>query len=364
VPRLTSRRLRLPQSANVLLVTAALATASTAPALAPASPSQQTPRSATTQTPQLHDSLTRQGPFTLGNQRFSVLFHYKVAEAVSSAAARTDSTSTLALLEILDARGNSVYQQNFSYAVSTPSRRLLTASASLLPGAGGVALVIRFLDRPVASPESTERFAKESWQLFGMVNGHLAPLGPVLPLGHGSHITVGGTLAAVMTKGGIAVMPMASTAEVLSFRAWTGNFYAAVPVRFDWAHGQWGEGEQCYQTAQGTLTERGCIMPVQATPQPRSPDADTLYVQLFAAPDGETDNSLNVPVSPDSRLEFLEMQAIVQWQVQGPAPDQGQPRVSCTFSNVWLRTRIDGQEGWVHGQEAFDALGLPMASPQ
>jgi hypothetical protein len=308
--------------------------------------------------PQLHETTTQEGPFTIANQQYSVVFHYQVLAKSASRSAKT--TSTLSAVEIFDAQGNSVYKRSFSYTV-TQQRfdENRSASAALLTGDGGTALVIRFLEQPADSSDAESQFAKESWQLFGLVSGHLTPFGPVLPLGHGSDITVGGAVAAVMTKGGIAVMPMASTAEVVSFRAWTGNFFASVPVRFDWAHGQWGEGEECYQTADGTLTERGCIMPVDAQPQPRSPDADTLYVQLFVAPDGNTDNSQNVAVNPDSRLAFLEMQAIVQWHTEG---SQGE-RVACSFSKVWLRASIDGKEGWVHGQDAFDALGLPLANP-
>lgn len=309
-------------------------------------------------TPQLQDNVTQEGPFAVADQRYTVLLHYKTLSETALPSA--NSTSTLSRLQILDAHGNSVHDESFPYTVT--QRRFtetLSASASLVNGTGGAALVIRFLDQRVASPGATPDFAKESWQLFGMVNGHLAPFGPVLALGQGNNITVNGTMAAVMMKGGIAVMPIASTAEVLSFRAWTGNFYADVPVRFDWANTQWGQGQQCFQTAGGNVTERGCIMPVEAKPQPRPPGADTLYVQLFAAPDGNTDNVRNVPVSPDTQVEFLEMQAIVDWNWE--SRDQ---RVACNFRNVWLRTRIDGDEGWVHGQDAFDALGLPLASPQ
>lgn len=311
----------------------------------------------TTPSLQLHDSLTKEGPFTIAGQPYTVLFHYKTLSEGASPSA--NSTTTLSALQILDAHGSSVHDQNFPYTVS--QRRFtetVTASASLLDGASGGALVLRFLDQRVPSPGATPELAKESWQLFGVVNGRLTPFGPVLSLGQGSNISVNGTLAAVMMKGGIAVMPMASTAEVLSFRAWTGSFYADVPVRFDWARGQWGEGSQCYQTANGTLTERGCIMPVEAKPQPRAPDADTHYLQLFAAPDGNTDNMQNVPVTPDSQVEVLEMQASVNWNWDATAQ-----RISGSFRSVWLRTRIDGNEGWVHGQDAFDALGLPLSSP-
>jgi len=34
----------------------------------------------------------------------------------------------------------------------------------------------------------------------------------------------------------------------------------------------------------------------------------------------------------------------------------------CSVSgDVWIKVRIDGQEGWIHSQEDFDAVGLPEA---
>lgn len=52
------------------------------------------------------------------------------------------------------------------------------------------------------------------------------------------------------------VLPLATTAEELQVRSWTGNFYVLVPVRVDWMHEQWGEAEECYELAEGTLRER------------------------------------------------------------------------------------------------------------
>jgi|GEM_PF-1949856 len=357
--RFIAVKLTQPQLAIPALVAALISACTSASSAAqlPSTLSSHSQASASA-TPQLRDTLTQEGPFTVADQTYTVLLHYRMLSESASPSAKT--TSTLSRLQILDAHRNPVNDQTFPYTVAQRGfTETLTASATLLSGAGGTALVIRFLDQRVPSPGATPELAKESWQLFGIVNGHLASFGPVLALGQGSNITVNGTMAAVMMKGGIAVMPIASTAEVLSFRAWTGNFYADVPVRFDWANGQWGQGSQCYQTASGNLTERGCIFPVEAKPQPHPPNADALYVHLFAAPDGNTDNSQNVPVSPDTPVEILEMQAIVDWNFE--SRDQ---HVSCSFRNVWLRTRIDGKEGWVHGQDAFDALGLPLSSPQ
>jgi hypothetical protein len=351
----------------VLAVAAAMAAATMAAAavssqdfsFSPSSIQQPSAASGSTQaSPPLTNIVSREGPYPLGNQQYTVLQYRALLENSSHLANSANSTSTLSRLEILDAQGKSLYQENFPYAVAQRRfTRTLSASSSLLPGAGGGALVIRFIERLAPSPDAEPPLPKESWQVFGVVNGHLAPFGAVLPLGHGTDITVGGVVAAVMIKGGIEVMPMASTAEVLAFRVWTGHFYALVPVRFDWPHGKWGEGEQCYATDSGTLRERGCIMPIEAVPEPRPSDADTIYVHLFESPDGNLDNSLNVPISPDAHPEFLDMMAIVQWETNGQ-------RVECSFRNLWLRIRIDGKEGWVEGQQAFDALGLPLAPPQ
>jgi hypothetical protein len=363
VPRITSRCIKLPRTAgplSALILSIAVAVSPQA-FPSPSPPLQQSSASSSSAQaePGVTNTVTREGPFSLGGQQYTVLLHDKVIlETRSRGASAANFTTTLWRVEFLDPQGNSVYQETFPYSlVQRRFTQTLSASTSLLPGTGGEALVIRFLERTAPSPDAEPQLAKESWEVFGIVNGHLAPFGPVLPLGRGTDITVGGVVAAVMMKGGIAVMPMASTAEVLAFRVWNGNFYALVPVRFDWANGKWGEGEECYALDNGSLRERGCIMRLEAAPQPRPPDSDTIYVHLFEGPDGDLDNSINVPVSPDSHPEFLEMMAIVQWQ----AHDQ---RVECSFRNLWLRIRINDKEGWVHGQDAFDALGLPFTGPQ
>jgi hypothetical protein len=373
VRRITSRIITFPRtgkllSSPLLVIAAAMATAATAAGpvssqdFSFSSPSIQQPSaaSATSQaSPPLANIVSRDGPFSLGNQQYTIMLQYKaLLENSPRSASAANFTSTLAHLEILDAQGRSVYQETFPYDLA--QRRFtqtLSASSSLLPGAGGGALVIRFIERLPPSPNAEPPLPKESWQVFGVVDGHLAPFGAVLPLGHGTDIAVGGVVAAVMTKGGIEVMPMASTAEVLAFRVWTGQFYALVHVRFDWPHGKWGEGEQCYATDNGTLRERGCIMRMEVAPQPRPPNADTIYAHLFESPDGNLDNSVNVPISADAHPEFLDMMAIVQWGAKGQ-------RVECSFRDLWLRIRIDGKEGWLQGQQAFDALGLPLAGPQ
>jgi hypothetical protein len=304
---------------------------------------------------QLPDAVEKQGPFLIGRQPYTVVLRNKVLPANGPPAAKeTAGRETLVSLEILDAGGQTVYQETFPYVLANGHfSQALTASVSLLSGRVNAALVIRFIDQPPAVP-GAEELAKESWQVLGSVNGRLTLLGAVLPLGQGGNIAVGGVVAGVMVPGGIDVEPLATTAEVLGFRAWTGNFDALVPVRVDWVNGQWGEGEQCYALAGGTLRERGCSMAVEAH---REPQPDITSVRLFAATDADSYHSQEVEVRPDSQVDFLEALAIVHWEAGGG-------RVGCTFDNLWLRTRVDGAEGWVHGEDALEALGLPRRSPK
>jgi hypothetical protein len=80
-----------------------------------------------------------------------------------------------------------------------------------------------------------------------------------------------------------------------------------------------------------------------------------VFVQLFAATNES--ESQQVPVRADAKVDFLEVLATVHWSTTGG-------RVECSFDNIWLRTRIAGKDGWVHGNESFEALGLPQKSPR
>jgi hypothetical protein len=355
VVRMTSRQGVL-SLAKTFLACAAMAIATGAAVqaqrfLARATQQVNTPADNAQTERQLTDTAELQGPFSLGDQQYTVLLRKKVLRDATAA-------STLVGLDILDAHRNAVYQETFPYALADGRfSHIVTLSTSLLSGRGGSALVIRFIEQAAAMPGIEGPPWKESWQVFGMVNGRLTAFGAVLPLGQGADITVGGVVAGVMVKGGIAVVPLASTAEALEFRAWTGNFYAFVPVRVDWVHGQWGEGEQCYELAGGTPRAKGCSMRAEAQRTPRPGSADILFVRLFATADGNTYNSQDVAVRDDSQVDFLNVLAMVHWGANGN-------RVECSFDNVWLRTRIDGKEGWVNGEEAFEALGLPRESPK
>lgn len=300
----------------------------------------------------LEDRTDRLGPFQISDQAYTVLLQEKVL----GEGARSETT--LAGLDVQDANGSVLFQESFAYALADGHfSKTMTATASVLPGTHGEALVIRFMERTVTAAGTEGGAAKESWQILGVVNGNLQPFGAVLPVGQGPGITVGGVVTGVMVRGGVSVVPLASTADALDFRVWEGHFFVLVPVRVDWVHGQWGEGEQCYGLVDGALRARGCRMRVDAHRAAQPENGEVQDVRLFAAPDGDSYNSQLVAVRPDSRVDFPSVLAVVHWQ-------NSDHRENCDFGDVWLETRIDGTDGWVHGEQAFAALGLPRNIPR
>ena len=284
------------------------------------------------------------GAVAIGGQTYTVA----TRQASLSSADDANFATTLTALEIRDANEAVAYQEGFPYEVQEGHfAQRLSAAASVLEGAGGRALVIRFVEESAAAGGG-----RESWRVFGTVNGSLAPFPAPLPLGQSSS-TVGGVLTGVMVRGGIGVVPLASTAELLEFRAWTGHFFVYVPVRVDWQQGQWSEAQQCFELDGGSLSQNGCNLRVVATAQPRGNGS---IVTLRPEPADDPYTERHITPGPATTVEFLLARAVVNWESSGG-------RITCRFDDLWLRVRIGGNEGWVHSEADFAALGLPPASP-
>lgn len=92
------------------------------------------------------------------------------------------------------------------------------------------------------------------------------------------------------------------------------------------------------------------------------------FVRLFSNPDQKSGKPERVVVKEDSKVEFLAAQAEVNWSegaASGPSgspedPMNGSGRFGVAHdTDVWLKVRIDGKEGWIHTEEDFAAIGLP-----
>ena len=318
-----------------MLASLALRTSSTGRALA-----QETPP-ATPAVPQLVDTEQRLGPFSVSGQSFTVKLRKKRLVAGN----QVNLGEALASLEVDDAAGNAVYQETFPYEAGDGRfARSTSASARLLSGYRGTALAIRFAEQPASTP------ANESWLVLGLANGKLASFGAPLPLGQDPGMAQGGVLTGVMVRGGIGVQSLASTAEAMEFRVWSGNFYVLVPVHVDWTSGKWSEGEQCFELFEGNLRPKGCNLHVEVSPQPR--ESDVTYAQLNATTEENRYTAQQVAIRPDSKVEFLQTRALVKWTPSGT-------HFAGDFSDVWLQVRVDNQRvGWIKREQVELASGI------
>jgi hypothetical protein len=295
----------------------------------------------------VEDVELRTGPFAIAGQNYTVVLHEKRLAGVSDPAL----AQTLAGLDIADAGGNFAYRKVFSFAIEQGRfSRILTASVEPAAGKTGAGLVIHYREPATPSQNGAAQVA-ESWQVFGLVNGKLAPLGKPTPIGGG---TTGGPYMGVVMKAVNGSVSVISQPDTFELRAWTGYFYVIVPLRVDWSHGGLAEGQRCVEMFGGRLLDVGCDMRVEAARKP--PSDEFTFARLFVEAKENFGSAEHVVIGKDSKVEILGSSAITTWNENG---DLIQP----VFSDLWLHMRFDDRTGWIHGQEDFAAVGLPAGSP-
>jgi hypothetical protein len=257
----------------------------------------------------------------------------------------------LAALEIRDAAGNASYQKVFSYAIDQGHfQSSLSASARLASGKTGTGLVIHYVERTAAA-QTGQIETRESWQLFGLVNGKLAALGKPAPIGVPA---AGGQFMGVMMRAANGTVSVIGQPDTIEVRAWTGYFYLFVPLRVDWSHGGLAQGQRCMEMIGGGLKEVGCDMRVEAVRKP--PTDEFTFVRFFVEANENLGSVEHVVVRKDSKVEILGARAITTWNENGEL-------IQPIIADVWLHVHIDDRAGWIHGEEDFSAAGLPAASP-
>jgi hypothetical protein len=138
--------------------------------------------------------------------------------------------------------------------------------------------------------------------------------------------------------------------DVLKFRVRTGSFNIVYPVLINWITGKLEPAQRCVESTSKGQVER-CSYPITVEAHR---DNQLTFVRLFPEAD-EGSTPKHVIVQPQSKIEYLEARMPVT--LNGDAK-------AIYFSvngDVWIKVRIDGQEGWIHSQEDFDAVGLLQA---
>jgi len=147
---------------------------------------------------------------------------------------------------------------------------------------------------------------------------------------------------------GVTMMTMD---DILKFKVWTGNFFVLYPVRINWITGSLEPAHRCLEMTSKGRSVR-CSFPVEVEAHRES---EPTFVRLFPeADDGFTPK--HIILQPDTKVEYLEARLQIDW-----APQDGKSVSFNVTGEVWLKVRIGGQEGWVHSEEDFQALGVPQA---
>lgn len=140
------------------------------------------------------------------------------------------------------------------------------------------------------------------------------------------------------------------SSDVLNFRLWTGNFNVTYAVRINYMTGILEPAWRCIETTSKGRVDR-CSYPVAV--EAHREDQPT-FVRLFPEPD-DGFTAKHVVVQPQSHIEYIEARVPIAW-------NQDEKAISFSVNgDMWLKVRIDGQEGWIHSEEDFQAVGLPMA---
>ncbi|HKU27049.1 MAG TPA: hypothetical protein VJQ54_16355 [Candidatus Sulfotelmatobacter sp.] len=284
------------------------------------------------------------GPFQVQNQSFTFVEHM---QSIDRQPHNSNDDETVEWWELRDAAGNAVYHQQLGVSLQNGSfEDTESVGARELKTRLGQGILVDGSSLPSA-PEYSGWF-----QVFGLFNGKLVPFGPPMSTdGEFLGEAEDSFQPSVMFRG---QQPQTVTRDVLNFRVWTGNFSIIYPVLIDWIQAKVRPAWTCYRmTAKGMAAS--CTYKVQIDSATRL-SKDLTFVRLYAEPE-EGFPVKHVVVKPDSKVEYLEGQMRVDWS-------ETKDNISIGVgegSDIWLHVRIDGEEGWIHTQEDFDAVGLPQS---
>jgi hypothetical protein len=302
------------------------------------------------------ESTKQLGPFLIAGQTYTVELQTKKPPPGSPA----DSGDSVVAMEIHDAAGMLEYRRAFPYVAPTDDDlESWSVSALLLAGTNGTGLLVRydFYSEPSAPEEE-----HSGWlQVFGMLNGRLAPFGAPLQV-------QGGVLKDYVSGDTYRTSrPLGAQADAVEFKVWTGHCRLVFPVRVDWTEGKVSPAQECPKSA----GELGVGCQYNVLPEDRRKDGIT-FVRLWPNPDEKSGEPMKTVVKEDSKVELLTVLVATHWDEgnpaglpassKGPMDDAGGFGIASDGTagqDLWLKVRIDGKEGWMDSEEDFRALGLP-----
>jgi hypothetical protein len=298
-------------------------------------------------------SPTRLGPFTVAGQDYNVeLVTRKIRPGSND-----DSGDTVVSMQIQNPSGAVQYRRTFPYVEAKEDYfESWSVSAQPLVGANGAGLLVSY--DTYSEPSAPEEEPIRWFQIFGVIGGKLVPFGAPLEVQGGllDENSVGHSYTSTRAMG--------TEADVVEFKVWTGHCRLIFPVRVDWVQGKLTPAQDC-ATSAGVLSD-GCQYKV--VPEDKLYAEGITFVRLWPNPDEKSGPPMKAVIKKNSKVEIVTALVSTQWSEEGtPALSTNSkgPLADARWfgladdSDLWLKVRIDGREGWIHSEEDFRALGLP-----
>jgi hypothetical protein len=267
------------------------------------------------------------GPLVVGSRYFTVLLHRE----------KSGGEEHVRFLQLRDETGVVHYEESFDPPLQDNQPAwTMTVSAHALRGEQGQGVVVYYQRLPSAPHSGL------SLRIFSLQGSRLVPLASGLSV-HGTF----GELLESRESGVLFLLP----GERIDVEVWTGYFGISVPYRVQLSGCKPGS-EQCIRPA----VRRGDIVPGLSLLSVNAPNRQISAsgnVQLFDAPEGVA--LRRVPVSRRSDVTIIQVAADVYTENENGV-------AVIRTRREWLHVRIDGSEGWIHGDESFRAIGFKASS--
>jgi hypothetical protein len=286
--------------------------------------------------------------FTVAQHTYRLLTHIQRIEAANKQTAE----ETTEWWELRNSKDQVIYREAYPVVFQDGTfESTVEISAMPFTTQQGSGMLVQGLDLPSAPGTGSWlevfgfKYGREKYgadeTLFGRFGAPISIEGEFLDIGTDSLRPTPPFLA------GASVTTMR---DVLRFRVWTGNFSIEYPVLINWITGTLQPAWRCIETTSKGPSDR-CSYPVQVEAQRAN---QVTFVRFFPEAD-EGFTPKHLVLQGETKIEYLEAKVPMTWSEDNKAISFG------VDGDVWLKIRVNGQEGWIHSEEDFEAVGLPQS---
>ena len=244
------------------------------------------------------ESTKHLGPFSIAGQDYTVELHTRKVQPGST----DEQGDTVVAMEIRDSAGTEQYQKVFPYQEANGEfSDSWSVSALPLVGANGTGLLVNY--DSYSEPSAPEEEPTGWFQVFGVLNGKLAPFGAPLEIQGGllDQYADGHTYK--------AAGPLGKQADAVEFKVWTGHCRLIYSVRVDWAAGKLTPAQECVETAADS--GEGCQYKI--VPEDHLYADGITFVRLWPGPAEKSGQPTKTVVKKDSKVDLLTAGVPVRW---------------------------------------------------